>query len=990
MTAIDRTAYPRLDARLTPSELAARHELTAAELDFVRSHARGPAGRLILAALLKTRQDLGYFPPPDAFPDPLLAVLAGQLGIEPATTDTAGQRGAKSLYRYHAAVRSHLRARPYDPAAESKITGVILGAARTMSDPADLINRAIETLRGEMTDLPAFSTLDRLAGHLRARVHGRIFGTVASRLTSEQTAALDALLVRPAAAATTGFNRMKQTPGPATHSALRAWTDRLNWLLALPDTEPLLADVAHTKLRQFASEAAVLEVSDMLRISEPGKRDTLLLALIRQSMMRCRDELTEMMLRRILKTRAAAKQKLEDLKNQHRGIEEGLIGVLHQVLRTDTAEQTDESFGREVRRVFSEQGGSAELTARCDTVTAWHGGNDLPFLWPIHARHRSMLLGLLDLLNIQPSTRDHTLSRAIEVVRAHRHTHANELADTLNLGFAQRRWRDFVRRRRDGRTYLDRRALEVCVFSHIADGLRSGDLHVPGTEAYGDYRAQLLPWSECEPKLAAWCAAVGIPRRGADFAAMLRDELAAAAAEADRGFPGNDELMLDADGTPRLRKLAPASPPKDLAEFEREVRARMPERHLLDILKYAEHWTGYTRHFGPPSGSDPKITSAVQRYLFTVFGYGCYLGPVQTARHAPDLVTPQTLRRLNAQHIDAGKLEAAMTDVINQYARFDLPRNWGSGRAAIADGTHVKLRENNLLGSRHIRYGGYGGIAYHHISDTYIALFTSFITCGVWEAVHILDALIKNISKIQPDILHADTHGQSEPVFGLCRLLAIELMPRMRGISDAVFYRPGRSFRYQHIDALFTGTIDWDLIAAHADDMFQVALSIQAGRVMPSMLLRKLGTYAGENQLYRAFRELGRVQRTLFLLRLISTPGVRRTIRAETTKIEAYNDFLDWITFGGPVVKSGDPVEQEKQLKYASLVANTIMLSNVADLSDVLAGMTRDGLPVTPALAACTSPYIRGHIRRFGRYSLDMADVPPPLNPGPVPGLEGL
>ena len=45
-----------------------------------------------------------------------------------------------------------------------------------------------------------------------------------------------------------------------------------------------------------------------------------------------------------------------------------------------------------------------------------------------------------------------------------------------------------------------------------------------------------------------------------------------------------------------------------------------------------------------------------------------------------------------------------------------------------------------------------------------------------------------------------------------------------------MFYRPGRSFRYQHIDALFTGTIDpWDLIAAHADDMFQVALSIRRG-----------------------------------------------------------------------------------------------------------------------------------------------------------------
>jgi TnpA family transposase len=97
--------------------------------------------------------------------------------------------------------------------------------------------------------------------------------------------------------------------------------------------------------------------------------------------------------------------------------------------------------------------------------------------------------------------------------------------------------------------------------------------------------------------------------------------------------------------------------------------------------------------------------------------------------------------------------------VIRQYVRFSLPRHWGSGRAAIADGTHVKLRENNLFGSRHIRYGGYAGIAYHHIANSYIALFTSFIPCGVWEAVHILDALLKNRSEIQPDTLHADTQG---------------------------------------------------------------------------------------------------------------------------------------------------------------------------------------------------------------------------------------
>ena len=85
------------------------------------------------------------------------------------------------------------------------------------------------------------------------------------------------------------------------------------------------------------------------------------------------------------------------------------------------------------------------------------------------------------------------------------------------------------------------------------------------------------------------------------------------------------------------------------------------------------------------------------------------------------------------------------------------------------------------------------------------------------------------------------------------------------------------------------------------------------------------------------------------------------------------------------MVRSGDPVEQEKQLKYASLVANAVMLSNVADLTDVLSAMAKDGHPVTPALVASLSPYIREHIRRFGRFVLDMTDLPDPLDPQPLP-----
>ena len=50
----------------------------------------------------------------------------------------------------------------------------------------------------------------------------------------------------------------------------------------------------------------------------------------------------------------------------------------------------------------------------------------------------------------------------------------------------------------------------------------------------------------------------------------------------------------------------------------------------------------------------------------------------------------------------------------------------------------------NLIAKFHVRYGKKGGIAYHHVADNYIALFSTFIPCGVWEAVAIIQGLLQN------------------------------------------------------------------------------------------------------------------------------------------------------------------------------------------------------------------------------------------------------
>ena len=75
---------------------------------------------------------------------------------------------------------------------------------------------------------------------------------------------------------------------------------------------------------------------------------------------------------------------------------------------------------------------------------------------------------------------------------------------------------------------------------------------------------------------------------------MLKAELTAAVA-VDVGLPDTIQLSIGEDGTPHFRQLATRSPPAGLADFEQEVRARMPEQHLFDILKRAEHWSRYTQ-----------------------------------------------------------------------------------------------------------------------------------------------------------------------------------------------------------------------------------------------------------------------------------------------------------------------------------------------------------------------------------------------------------
>jgi TnpA family transposase len=207
-------------------------------------------------------------------------------------------------------------------------------------------------------------------------------------------------------------------------------------------------------------------------------------------------------------------------------------------------------------------------------------------------------------------------------------------------------------------------------------------------------------------------------------------------------------------------------------------------------------------------------------------------------------------------------------------------------------------------------------------------------------------------------------------------------MPRIRNWKDLHFHRPEKTSRYAHIDTLFTATVDWGLIEAHLPDMLRVALSIKAGRLLPSAILRRLGTYSRKNRLYFAFRELGRVIRTSFLLRYIASADLRRLIGAATNKSEHFNRYAQWVSFGGSgLITAAARDEQRKTIKYNHLVANLLIFHTIVGLTKALDRTVADGYAeaVSDEALAALSPYQTEHINRFGNYMLDLSQPPAPL-----------
>lgn len=979
------TAYPRLKSSITTYQLERWYTPTTEEQDFCSKSLRDGQYKLGFFLLLKTFQRLGYFVTTDQIPGSIVNHIAGIEGLKAEQQQLSTYDSSRTRRHHINLIRTFLNVTTFAVKGKLVMIQAMAAYATTKNELSDIINVAIESLIKHRFELPLFSVLLREAKSQRASANQSLFNAINNKLSETDRTDIDALFLVEEGLRTSPWNELKTDAPKATIEGLRELLLRYHQLSRLASHICALEGISEIKRKQLALEGMSLDATSMVNM-EAKKRYAVTLSLIQRQLARITDDLCNVFCKQMIKVQHRAEEELDGYLSANQDKTDEIIRRFAQL---DTVLKSDQPIEEQIANISQLVSAHQDL-CEFSRVHAEHGGkNESRFMWRHFKARRTQIFRILSKLTFVATSQDQNFVQALAFVLANKHRHidwlrldgkGNDILTAQDLDWLPDKWWGLV----TGETKrnciphrVNRRAFEVCVCRQLVQELKSADICVPGGDTYSDARDQLLPMKECMETLAEYGELVSLPVEGKAFFEHLQGRLKEVADSVDRGYMTNPYFTIT-NGRPVLAKLVKKPLPAGFDAVNKALTTKLQALNLsvLDALGDTMRWLKWGKHFGPLSGHESKLEDEEYRQILTTFAYGMGLGTAQLAKSITG-IGDRKIAFLNQRHITEEKLDAAIRYTVNGYNRFWLPSLWGDPRRAAADGTKWDIYENNILSEYHIRYGGWGGVAYYHVSDTYIALFSHFIPCGVWEAIYILDGLIKKKSDIQPDTVHGDTQAQNAVVFGLAYLLGIRLMPRIRNWKDLKCYKSSPEQTYLHIQTLFSkDNIDWALIERHLPDMLQVVLSIKAGRIAPSTILRKLGTASRKNKLYFAFRELRRVVRTLFLLKYVSSEELRRMIQGATNKCESFNKFVQWVYFGANSLEDNVMDEQLKIIKYNHIIANLLIFHNCHSMTQVLKELQSEGMTITPEILRELSQF-RQHLNRFGVFELRKRDVDP-------------
>jgi len=184
---LERTDYPHLESSLESGFVLEFFTPAAQELDFVLSLSDIPAYALSAMLLLKSFQLLRYFPRLQNIPESAVRQVRQALGLDARVLH--GYRQLATPSRHRTAIRAYLGVGEGGESVREAALAAMRGVRRT--NLTEFINAGVHALLAQGMELPAFSTLARLAREVRAERNRRLVQLGFSRRELSELLAAD-------------------------------------------------------------------------------------------------------------------------------------------------------------------------------------------------------------------------------------------------------------------------------------------------------------------------------------------------------------------------------------------------------------------------------------------------------------------------------------------------------------------------------------------------------------------------------------------------------------------------------------------------------------------------------------------------------------------------------------------------------------------------------------------------------------------------------
>lgn len=889
----------------------------------------------------------------EVIPEKVLRFIAAQLGL--TGNDVLPYAARRQTRQQHLhALRQIYGFKMFSGQGARSLKAWLENEAETARSNEDLACRFVEECRRLQVIMPGISVIERLCADALVSAERRIESRIANRIGEETKERLDALLTEIADGNVTRFIWLRRFEVGSNSAGASRLLDRLEFLQGITLSPDILADIPPHRITRLRRQGERY-FADGLRDITSDRRLAILAvcavewkAAIADAVIETHDRIVGKTWRdakRLSDARIAdARSSLRETLRSFRNLGAALLEAKADGASLEAAIELACGWSHLENMVTT----AAELT---DTMAA----DALSHVVHGYHRFRRYAPRMLRALDICAAPVAAPLIQATTVI-AQAQTDAPR-----QVGFLRRtsKWH----RHLDAQDTDDNRLWEVAVLFQVREAFRSGDIWLPHSRRYADLKQALVPIETAKacPRLTMpFEPEIWLDDRKARLAeGMKRLAKAARSGAIPGGSIENGVLKVD-----RLTAAIPA----DADGMVLDLYGRLPAVRITDLLQEVDDDIGFTEAFTHLRTGVPCKDRIGLLNVLLAEGLNLGLSKMAEATSSHDYFQ---LSRLSRWHVESDAINRALAKVIEAQANLPMAQFWGGGMTASSDGQFFPTtRHGEAMNLINAKYGQEPGLkAYTHVSDQFGPFATQNIPATVNEAPYILDGLLMNEVGKKIKEQYADTGGFTDHVFAATALLSYRFVPRIRDLPSKRLYLFDPAAAPKEIRALVGGKIREKLIRENWPDILRAVATMAAGVMPPSQLLRKFASYPRQHELAVALREIGRIERTLFIIDWLLDADMQRRAQIGLNKGEAHHALKNALRIGRQgEIRDRTTEGQHYRMAGLNLLAAVIIYWNTKHLGHAVTTRKRAGLDCSPQLLAHISPLGWAHILLTGEY----------------------